>query len=120
MKGVHTFSFITNPAIKLLLLSLLFFTRQLHSKVTDSAYINTLYTNGREYLYTDPDSASCFFEEGKKKSENNKYFRGLLTYYNYDAALQISLGQNQKALEHYDQAIIIINIIMLLKVCTFW
>ena len=107
MQLLHTFSFINMTAKKILLLVLLFSAQHLHSQVADSAYIGTLFQKGWDYLYTNPDSASWFFEEGKKRSENSKYFRGLLTYQNHDAALQISLGQNQKALEHYEQAIVI-------------
>ena len=107
MQPLHIFSFVNKTAKKLLLLILLFSAQHLHSQVTDSAYIGTLYQKGWDYLYTDPDSASWFFEKGKAESKNRKYFRGLITYYNYDAALQISLGQNQKALEHYEQAIVL-------------
>ncbi len=104
---MHTFSFVYRTVKKLLLLSVLFFSQYLHSQVADSAYIETLYATGWQYLYTNPDSASWFFEKGKTESENRKYFRGILRYYNYDAALQIAIGQNQKALEHYDKAITI-------------
>ena len=107
MQPLHTFSFVNKTVKKLLLLILLFFAQRLHPQVTDSAYIETLYQKGWDYLYADPDSASWFFEEGKKESENSKYFKGLFTYHNYNAALQISLGQYQKAFEYYDQAIVI-------------
>ncbi|HWR32512.1 MAG TPA: hypothetical protein VN451_03230, partial [Chitinophagaceae bacterium] len=107
MQLLHTFPFLPNTVRKSLLPLLLLLSRSVHTQVTDSVYIGTLYTTGWQYIYTDPDSASWFFEAGKKESEKSKYFRGLLTYHNYEAALQISLGHNQKALEHYDQAIAI-------------
>lgn len=107
MQLLHIFSFVNKTAKKLLLLILLLSARHVHSQVSDSAYIGTLYQKGWKYLYTDPDSASWFFEEGKKESESSNYLRGLLIYYQYDAALRISLGQTQKALEHYDRAIAI-------------
>ena len=99
--------FIIKTVRNSLLLLTLFYARNLHSQPSDSAYIGTLYQKGWNYLYTDPDSASWFFEKGKAESENRKYFRGLITYYNYNAALQISLGRNQKAIDHYDEAIVI-------------
>ena len=104
---MHTFSFVNKTAKKLLLLIILFTAQRLNSQVADSAFINTLYTNGWQYLYTDPDSASWFFEKAKKESENRNYLPGIVMYHNYNAALQIALGRNEKAFEHYDQAIAI-------------
>lgn len=107
MQLLHAFSFLVKTVKRSLLFFMLLFAGSLHSQLTDSAGINSLYVAGWKFLYTNPDSASWFFEEGKKQSGNSKYVRGLLTYYNYDAALSISLGQNQKALENYDHLIAI-------------
>ncbi|HMK25708.1 MAG TPA: ATP-binding protein [Chitinophagaceae bacterium] len=92
---------------KLLLPLTLFFTQSIYSQVTNSVFIDNMYATGWIYLYRNPDSASWFFEKAKKESENSNYFPGMVMYHNYNAALQIALGQNEKALEQYDQAIAI-------------
>lgn len=84
---------------------MLFFAQSIHSQITDSAFIENIYAIGWKYIYSNPDSASWFFEKAKKESENRKYLPGIVRYHNYNAALQIALGQNEKAFEHYDQAI---------------
>lgn len=97
------------PVIKtktqILLSLLLIFTNSVYSQRIDSAYIESLFNNGWIQLYSNPDSASWYFEKGKIESEKQGYFRGTVRYYNYDAALHIARGQNEKALEQYDQAI---------------
>ena len=105
MQFLYTFSFLKKTVKRSLLLLVLFFAQQLYSQGTDSAYIETLYAKSWQYIYTNPDSASLFLEKAKKESENKKYLPGIVLYHNYNAALQIALGQNKKAFENYDQAI---------------
>ena len=107
MQLQHTFPFVYKTVKKLLLLFILFLAQPLHSQVSDSAFTENTFNNGWRYIHSNPDSASRFFEQGKKESEARKYFPGIVMYHNYNAALQITLGQNEKALEHYDQAIAI-------------
>lgn len=107
MQLQHTFPFVYKTVKKLLLLFILFFAQSIHSQVTDSAFIETIYADGWKYIYRNPDSASLFFEKAKKESENRKYLPGIVMYHNYNAALQIALGRNEKAFEQYDQAIAI-------------
>ena len=105
MQMLHTFSFVYKAVKKILLLSVLLFSQHLYSQVADTIFIDNIYAKGWQYIYTNPDSASWFFEKAKKESENRKYLSGIVMYHNYNAALQIALGQNEKAFEHYDQAI---------------
>src|SRR5688572_15223783 len=105
MQFLHSFSFVIKPGKQFLFLFFMVFTLNLHSQVADSAYIESLFNKSWQYLYSNPDSASWFLEKGKSESENAKYFRGIVKYYNFDAALRISLDQNQKAVQQYDQAI---------------
>ncbi|MEO7982902.1 MAG: histidine kinase, partial [Bacteroidota bacterium] len=107
MQLLHTFPFFYKPVKKNLLLFILLGGQTVTAQVPDSSSIETLYAAGWHYLYTNPDSASFFFEKAKRESEHSLYFRGTVRYYNYDAALQIALGQNQKALDDYDGAITI-------------
>ena len=107
MQPQHTFCFISRKVKKTVLLFILFFVQQLQSQVTDSAFIEPLYNHGRQFIHTNPDSAAWFFENAKKESENRKYLPGMVMYHNYNAALQIALGQNLHAFEYYDKAIII-------------
>ncbi len=101
----HTFSFNIKTVKKLLLPFTFLFINPLYSQVTDSVLIENIYYKGGQYINTNPDSASWFLENAKKESENRKYFPGIVMYYNFNAALQIALGQNQKAFEYYDKAI---------------
>ncbi len=105
MQALHIFYFLYKSARKIFLPVILFSPLFLYSQSADSDYIETLYNKGWVYLYANPDSASWFFERGKVESENRNYFRGMVRYYNFDAALKISLKQPQKAMEYYDQAI---------------
>ncbi len=105
MQHLHTFSFKYKPVKKILLLFTFLFSQYLHSQVTDTVFIDNIYNKGWQYIYSNPDSATWFFEKAKKESENRKYFTGIVIYHNYNAALQIALSQNQKAFEYYDKAI---------------
>ncbi len=105
MQLLHTFSFVNKTVKKILLLILLFSTLPLHSQVTDSIFIESIYHRGWQYIYTNPDSATLLFENAKKESESRKYYPGMVMYHNFNAALQIALSQNQKAFEYYDKAI---------------
>jgi signal transduction histidine kinase len=107
MQPQHIFSFTYKTVRKLLLLFMLFFAQPIHSQVTDSAITETIYAAGWKYIYTNPDSAFLFLEKAKKESENRKYLPGIVMYHNYSAALQMALGQNEKAFGQYDDAIAI-------------
>lgn len=105
MQLQHTFPFVYKTVKKLLLLFMLFFVPHVHSQVSDSVFTENIYNTGWKYIYSNPDSASWFFEKAKNESENRKYLPGIVMYHNYNAALQIALGRNEKAFEQYDQAI---------------
>jgi signal transduction histidine kinase len=107
MQPLHTFLFMKKVIKKTLLPLILFFCQHLHSQVTDSIFTEKIFNTGWQYIHTNPDSAAWFFEKGKKESEKGKNFRGIVMYHNYDAALQIATGRNEKAFEHYEQAIAI-------------
>ncbi|MEO6611994.1 MAG: ATP-binding protein [Chitinophagaceae bacterium] len=77
----------------------------LWAQVTDSANIENIFKVGSEKINTNPDSAAILFEKAKQLSKQSKYLHGLVMYYNYYAALDIATGQNQKALDHYQEAI---------------
>ena len=64
-----------------------------------------IYFKGGQYVYTNSDSASWFFENAKKESENRRYLPGIVMYNNFSASLQITMGQIQKAFEYYEKAI---------------
>ncbi len=104
---LHTFSFAIKTVKKILLPFLFLFINPVYSQVSDSVLIENIYYKGWQYIYTNPDSATSFFENAKKESENRKYFPGMVMYHNYNAALQIAQGLNQKAFEYYDNAILI-------------
>ncbi len=103
----HTFSFTIRTVKKLLLPFVLLYINPLYSQVADSALIESIYYKGGQYINTNPHSASWFFEIAKKESENRKYLPGIVMYHNFNASLQIALGQNQKAFEYYENAIAI-------------
>ena len=93
-------------AVKIILpLATLFFSNLLYSQNPDSLFIEAIYNTGLNKIHTDPDSAIFFFNEGQKQSENKKFLSGLVMYHSCSAALLISLNQNKKAFEQYDQAI---------------
>ncbi len=89
------------------LLLILLFSQHLHSQVAGTFFIDSIYIRGWQYIYTNPDSATWFFENAKKESETRKYFPGMVMYHNFNAALHIALGQHQKAFEYYNKAIAI-------------
>ena len=107
MPLLHTLTFRPETVKKILLPLIFLFSNPLYSQVSDSALTESIYNKGWQYIYSNPDSARWFFENAKKESENRKYFSGMVMYYNYNAALQIALNQNQKAFESYDSAIAI-------------
>lgn len=84
---------------------LLFIVPSLRAQPGDSVRIEAIYTTGWQYIHTRPDSAFLYFEKGKIESEKGNYLTGIVTYHNYTAALEIAKGRNEKALEHYQQAI---------------
>ncbi|MEP7255878.1 MAG: hypothetical protein ABI666_08865, partial [Ferruginibacter sp.] len=105
MQLLHTFLFLKTPVKKLLPAAALFFLQPLYGQHPDSIFIENIYNTGLNHIPTNPDSALFFFNEGKKQSENKKFLSGLVMYHSYNAALLISLSQNKKAFEQYDQAI---------------
>jgi len=107
MQQLYTFSFVYKAVKKIWLLFILFFAQHLYSQVSDTSFTYNIYNKGWQYIYTNPDSAAWFFEMGKKESENRKYLPGMVMYHNYNAALQITYGRNEKAFEEYDRAIAI-------------
>ena len=106
MRQLHTFS-LYKAANKIFFLFALLFSHLLHSQVLDTVFIDNIFNKGWQYIYTNPDSATWLFEKAKKESERRKYLPGLVMYYNYNAALQIALGENQKASQQYEKAIAI-------------
>src|SRR6185503_20867643 len=98
MPLLHTLTFRPETVKKILLPLIFLFSNPLYSQVSDSLLTETIYNKGWQYIYSNPDSARWFFENAKKESENRKYFSGMFMYYNCNAALQIALNQNQKAL----------------------
>ncbi len=105
MQLLHTFLFSKKAVKKLLLATALFFLYPLYGQHPDSIFITNIYNTGTNYIHTYPDSALSYINEGKKQSENRKFLSGLVMYHSYNATLLISLNQNKKAFEHYDQAI---------------
>jgi tetratricopeptide (TPR) repeat protein len=105
MQLLHTFLFLKKAVKKLLLAAALFFLQPIYCQHPDSLLIENIYNTGLNYIHTNPDSVIFFFNEGKKQSEHRKFFSGLVMYHSYSAAYQITLNQNKKAFEHYDQAI---------------
>ncbi len=104
MSNLHTISKY-NAVKKIFLLLTFLFPHFIYSQVSDTSFTYSIYNKGLQYIYTNPDSATWFFENAKKESENRKYFPGIVMYYNFNAAVQIALNQNQKAFEYYDNAI---------------
>ena len=105
MQLLHTFLFLKKAVKKVLPAAALFFLQPLYSQHPDSIFIENIYSNGWNHINTNPDSVIFYFNKGKKQSENSKFLSGLVMYHTYSAAYQITLNQNKKALEHYDQAI---------------
>ena len=83
---LHTFSFAIKTVKKILLPFLFLFINPVYSQVSDSVLIENIYYKGWQYIYTNPDSATSFFENAKKESENRKYFPGMVMYHNYNAS----------------------------------
>ena len=105
MQCLYTF-LLFKKAVKIILpLATLFFSNLLYSQNPDSLFIEAIYNLGWNHIHTNPDSVTFYFNEGKKQSEHRKFPSGLVMYHAYSAAYQITLNQNKKALEHYDQAI---------------
>ena len=107
MQHILTISVLCKTVKRLVLLLFLLFNLSLYSQVNDASRIENIFNTGRQYINSNPDSAKWFFEKAKKESESKRYFPGIVMYYNYNAALSISLGQNEEALELYNQAITI-------------
>ena len=105
MQLKHTFLFSRKTVKKLLPAAALFFLQPLYAQHPDSLFIEHIYNTGQQYIHTNPDSARFFFNEGQQQSENRKFLSGLVMYHSWNAALLISLNQNKKAFEQYDQAI---------------
>lgn len=105
MQLLHTFLFLKKAVKKLLPAAALFFFQTLYGQHPDSIFIEAIYNTGLNRIYTNPDSAIFFFNEGRHQSENKKFLSGLVMYHSSSAALLISLNQNKKAFEQYDQAI---------------
>ncbi len=105
MQHLHTYLFLKKAVKKLLPAAALFFVQPLYCQNLDSIFIENMYNTGLNHIHTDPDSALFYFNEGQQQSENKKFLSGLVMYHSSSAALLISLNQNKKAFEQYDQAI---------------
>jgi signal transduction histidine kinase len=105
MQSTHAFFCAVKYIKTTLFLCCIFYSAGIYGQHPDSLFIENVLYQGWKYIYTNPDSAFLFFEKAKKESENSKYLPGIVMYHNYNAALQIALGRNEKAFEHYDQAI---------------
>ena len=105
MQLLHTFLSFKKVVKKLLPAAALFLLQPVYSQQADSISIESIYNTGWNHIHTNPDSAIFFFNEGKKQSEETNFLSGLVMYHSYSAALQITLNQNKKAIDHYNQAI---------------
>ncbi|MEO7924106.1 MAG: histidine kinase [Chitinophagaceae bacterium] len=105
MPYLHTFLIKFRLLTKLLLPVILLSSSPLRAQIIDSAIIEKIFNAGSEKIHTNPDSAVFLFEKAKQLSKQSNYLSGLVMYYNHYASLDIAKGQNQKALDHYQEAI---------------
>lgn len=105
MQSTHAFFCAVKYLKTTLLLCCIFYAAGIYGQHPDSLFIENIFYQGWKNIYTNKDSAVYYFEKGKNESETRKYFTGIVRYHNYNAALRIVLGQDQMALEHYEQAI---------------
>ncbi len=105
MPLLHCSLFIDRLLKKILPAAALFFLQPIYCQNSDSLFIEQIYITGWRYINTNPDSVIFYFNNGKQQSEQGNFLSGIIMYHTYSAAYQITLNQNKKAFNHYDQAI---------------
>ncbi|MEO6405793.1 MAG: histidine kinase [Ferruginibacter sp.] len=83
----------------------LFFIQPSYCQHPDSLFIENIYATGWSYINKNIDSFSYYLNKGKGMSEQSNFPGGIVMYHAFSAAYQIKLNQNEKAFEHYNQAI---------------
>ncbi len=105
MQLTHAFFYAIRYLKTTLLLCCIFYASGMYGQHPDSLFIETIFNRGWKNIYTNTDSAVYYFEKGKKISQEKGFIPGLVTYYNYCAALMIARDSIGKAFDYYHRAI---------------
>jgi signal transduction histidine kinase len=105
MQFPHAFFYAIRYLKTILLLCCIFYSTGTYGQHPDSLLIENIFNQGWKNININRDSAVYYFEKGKKISKDRKIISGLVTYYNYYAALMTAGNNINKAFDYYDKAI---------------
>lgn len=105
MQFTHAFFYAIRYLKTTLLLCCIFYSAAIYGQHPDSLFIENIFNRGWKKIYTNKDSAVYYFEKGKETSKEKNFLPGLVTYYNYCAALMIAGDSIGKAFDYYNKAI---------------
>lgn len=105
MQLPHAFFYTVRNLKATLLVCCIFHSIGIYGQHPDSLFIENIFYEGYKKIYTNTDSAAYYFEQGKKMSREKNYITGLVSYYNFYAALMIAGDSLGKAYDYYDKAI---------------